>query len=41
MVQFGDDTFAEERVIEKLFRCILEKYKQIARSSLCWTSPRC
>jgi hypothetical protein len=32
MVQFGDDTYDEERVIEKLFRCILEKYKQIARS---------
>jgi hypothetical protein len=32
MVQFGDDTYGEERAIEKLFRCILEKYKQIARS---------
>jgi hypothetical protein len=32
MVQFGDDTYGEERVIEKLFRCIPEKYKQIARS---------
>jgi hypothetical protein len=32
MVQFGDDTYSEERVIEKLFRCIPEKYKQIARS---------
>jgi hypothetical protein len=32
MVQFGDDTFGEERAIEKLFRCIPEKYKQIARS---------
>jgi hypothetical protein len=32
MVQFGDDTYSEERTIEKLFRCILEKYKQIARS---------
>jgi hypothetical protein len=29
MVQFGDDTYDEERVIEKLFRCIPEKYKQI------------
>jgi hypothetical protein len=41
MVQFGDDTYGEERAVEKLFRCIPEKYKQIARSSLCWTSPRC
>jgi hypothetical protein len=32
MVQFGDDTYGEERVIEKLFRCIPEKDKQIARS---------
>jgi hypothetical protein len=32
MVQFGDDTYDEERAVEKLFRCILEKYKQIARS---------
>jgi hypothetical protein len=32
MVQFGDDTYNEERAVEKLFRCILEKYKQIARS---------
>jgi hypothetical protein len=32
MVQFGNDTYGEERVIEKLFRCIPEKYKQIARS---------
>jgi hypothetical protein len=32
MVQFGDDTYGEERTVEKLFRCILEKYKQIARS---------
>jgi hypothetical protein len=32
MVQFGDDTYSEERVVEKLFRCIPEKYKQIARS---------
>jgi hypothetical protein len=31
-VQFGDDTYGEERAVEKLFRCILEKYKQIARS---------
>jgi hypothetical protein len=41
MVQFDDDTYGEARAIEKLFRCIPEKYKQIARSSLCWTSPRC
>jgi hypothetical protein len=32
MVQFGDDTYGEERAIEKLFWCIPEKYKQIARS---------
>jgi hypothetical protein len=32
MMQFGDDTYGEERAIEKLFRCILEKYKQIAHS---------
>jgi hypothetical protein len=32
MVQFGDDTYGEERAIEKLFRRIPEKYKQIARS---------
>jgi hypothetical protein len=31
MVQFDDDTYVEERDIEKLFQCILEKYKQIAR----------
>jgi hypothetical protein len=32
MVQFGGDTYSEERAVEKLFRCIPEKYKQIARS---------
>jgi hypothetical protein len=32
MVQFDDDTYGEERAVEKLFRCIPEKYKQIARS---------
>jgi hypothetical protein len=32
MVQFGDDTYDEERAVEKLFCCILEKYNQIARS---------
>jgi hypothetical protein len=32
MVQFGDDTYDEERAVEKLFHCIPEKYKQIARS---------
>jgi hypothetical protein len=32
MVQFGDDTYSEERAVEKLFRCIPDKYKQIARS---------
>ena len=38
MVQFGDETY-DERAVEKLFRCVPEKYKQITRSSLCWTSP--
>jgi hypothetical protein len=32
MVQFGDDTYGKERAVEKLFRCIAEKYKQIACS---------
>jgi hypothetical protein len=32
MVQFGNDTYGEERAVEKLFRCILKKYKQIAHS---------
>jgi hypothetical protein len=32
MVQFGDETYGEERAVEKLFRCIPEKYKQIAHS---------
>jgi hypothetical protein len=32
MVQFSDDTYGEERAIEKLFRCIPEKYQQITRS---------
>ncbi|XP_034586755.1 uncharacterized protein [Setaria viridis] len=32
MVQYGDDTYGEERAVEKLLRCIPEKYKQIARS---------
>jgi hypothetical protein len=27
MVQFDDDTYDEERTVEKLFRCIPEKYK--------------
>jgi hypothetical protein len=31
MVQFSDETYNEERVVEKLFHCIPEKYKQIAR----------
>jgi hypothetical protein len=30
MVQFSDDTYGEERAVEKLLRCIPEKYKQIA-----------
>jgi hypothetical protein len=32
MVQFGDVTYGEERAVEKLFRCIPEKYKHITRS---------
>jgi hypothetical protein len=32
MVHFDDDTYGEERAVEKLFRCIPEKYKQIIRS---------
>jgi hypothetical protein len=32
LVQFGDDTYGEKRAVEKLFRCVLEKYKQMARS---------
>jgi hypothetical protein len=32
MVQFSDDTYGEERAVEKLFRRIPKKYKQIARS---------
>jgi hypothetical protein len=32
MVQFGDDTYDEKRAVEKLFRDIPEKYKQIAHS---------
>ncbi|KAK3137468.1 hypothetical protein QOZ80_5BG0452680 [Eleusine coracana subsp. coracana] len=32
MVQFGDDTYDEERAVEKLLRCVPERYKQIARS---------
>nr|CCI55340.1 PH01B019A14.9 [Phyllostachys edulis] len=32
LVQFGDDTYGEERAVEKLFRCVPEKYKQMARS---------
>jgi hypothetical protein len=32
MVQFSDDTYDEERAIEKLFWYIPEKYKQIAHS---------
>ena len=32
VVQFGDNTYSEERAVEKLFRCVPEKYKQMARS---------
>jgi hypothetical protein len=31
LVQFGDGTYDEDRAIEKLFRCVPEKYKQMAR----------
>jgi hypothetical protein len=31
LVQFGDDTYDEERAIKKLFRGVPEKYKQMAR----------
>jgi hypothetical protein len=31
MVQFGDDTYDEERAVEMLFCYIPKKYKQIAR----------
>jgi hypothetical protein len=42
MVQFGDDTYNEKRAVEKLFRCIPRSTsRSLARSSLCWTSPRC
>jgi hypothetical protein len=42
MVQFDDDTYSEERVIEKLFRASpTSTNRSLARSSLCWTSPRC
>jgi len=27
VVQFGDDTYDEERAVEKLFHCVPEKYK--------------
>uniref|UniRef100_J3LWS2 Uncharacterized protein n=1 Tax=Oryza brachyantha TaxID=4533 RepID=J3LWS2_ORYBR len=32
MVQYGDGNYDEERAVKKLFRVILEKYKQIAHS---------
>ena len=32
MVTFGDDTYDEERAVEKLFRCIPERYRQTPRS---------
>ena len=42
MVQFGDDTYNEERAIEKLFLCVPRSTgRWLAQSSLCWTSPRC
>jgi hypothetical protein len=38
MVQFGVDTFDEERVIDPRE---VQADRSLARSSLCWTSPRC
>jgi hypothetical protein len=32
VVQFGDDTYDKERAVEKLFRCVPERYRQTARS---------
>ena len=32
MVTFGNDTNNEERAVEKLFRCVPERYRQTARS---------
>ena len=32
MVTFGDYTYDEERAVEKLFRCVPERYRQTARS---------
>ena len=32
MVTFGDDTYDEERAVEKLFHCAPERYRQTARS---------
>ena len=32
MVTFGDDTYEEERAVEKLFWCVPERYRQNARS---------
>ena len=32
MVTFGDDTYDEERAVEKLFCCVPERYRQTARS---------
>jgi len=32
VVQVGDDTYNEGRAVEKLFRCVPEKYRQMARS---------
>jgi hypothetical protein len=34
MVQFGDDAYDEERAVEKLFRYVPEKYKQMALSTM-------
>jgi hypothetical protein len=42
MVQFGDDTYGEERTVEKPFGASPRSTsRSLARSSLCWTSPRC
>ena len=31
MVTFGDDTYDEEKAVDKLFRCVPERYRQTAR----------
>jgi hypothetical protein len=42
MVQFGDDTYGEERATESSSGASPRSTsRSLARSSLCWTSPRC